>query len=293
MSMHHGQHQPTGVAPDLSLGGLLIGFPLLISCVFILFSSLWTALFLAGYAVIAFGLGAVAADTNRLAKIGATLLFLSVLAAALVLGFGVFTFHWLSLTLAGWAVTGLYFAGLVIGVFAALSAGLRLLALLAGAALAAALVFLPVPTSALPPSEEDRRDWFVELTVLDADNQPVEGANAACAVAMRWNGNARPDLETEDDFATDISIYTTGEDGVIGFRFTEDPRLKLATCAAWVSYARMDAEYARQAYYGDEVPRHDPAYGVVFAPLYGETAHLTIRLREHVPVEAPEPWPTQ
>ena len=106
MSMHHGQHQPTGAAPDLSLGGLLIGFPLLISCVFILFSSLWTALFLAGYAVIAFGLGAVAADTNRLAKIGATLLFLSVLAAALVLGFGVFTFHWLSLTLAGWAVTG-------------------------------------------------------------------------------------------------------------------------------------------------------------------------------------------
>ena len=77
------------------------------------------------------------------------------------------------------------------------------------------------------------------------------------------------------------------------FDFLKDPRLKLATCAAWVSYARMDAEYARQAYYGHEVPRHDPAYGAVFAPLYGETARLTLRLRERVPAASPEPWPTQ
>lgn len=289
MSMHHSQHQPTGYSPDLSLGGLLVGFPLLISAVVVFFSSFWTALIVAAYAVVAFVLAAAASDKNRLANIGVTLLMVSALAAALLVGFGVFMFHWLSLTLAGWAVAGLYTLGLVFGVFAALSAGLRLLALLTGAALAAALVFLPVPTSALPPADENRRDWFVELTVLDADNQPVEGANAACAVAMRWNANARPDLETEIDFETDI-VVSTDETGAASFRFTEDPRLKLATCAAWVSYARMDAEYARQAYYGHEVPRHDPAYVAVFAPLYGETARLTLRLRERVPAEAPEPF---
>lgn len=289
MSMHHGHHQPTGYSPDLSLGSVLVGFPLLISAVVIFFSSFWTALFVAAYAVVAFVLAAAASDKNRLANIGVTLLMVSALAAALLVGVGVFMFHWLSLTLAGWAVTGLYVLGLVFGVFAALSAGLRLLALLTGAALAAALVFLPVPTSALPPADEDRRDWFVELTVLDADNQPVEGATAACAVAMRWNANARPDLETEIDFETDVAI-ATDENGAATFRFTEDPRLKLAACAAWVSYARMDAEYARQAYYGNEVPQHDPAYGVVFAPLYGETANLTLRLREHVPAEAPDPF---
>jgi len=149
-------------------------------------------------------------------------------------GFIAVAAHWVPYLWVAGASIGLFVASLVAGTFAALSKLWKALAALFAICAVTAVVVLPAPKGTEDPEEESNK-WRVEVSVVDADGQPVEGATVRVAVVMAW--------ETGGNLSVDEPAKTD-KDGRISERtFTEDPKLKAVIVEADKAAGPANAEY--------------------------------------------------
>lgn len=198
-------------------------------------------------------------DENGIHQIG-SLLVLGACACVVFGGLVVFLAHWVPYAVVGWLTTGLYVSGFL-AMFAALSGLLRLLGLLMAAAMIAGMILLPAPSEGATEDEENK--WKVELTVVDADDNPIAGAITNCASVMVWAQQSAAILESGTGHYTD-------DEGKTEFEFTDDTRMKAAVCMAFVPSSRDEPGYAVRT-------------GAVAAPVRGVTYPVQIRLTERTP----------
>ncbi|MEI2768392.1 MAG: hypothetical protein V9E86_07885 [Nitrosomonas sp.] len=104
-------------------------------------------------------------------------------------GFTLVAAHWVPYLWVAGASVGLFAASLVSGVFAVLSKLWKFLAALFAICAISAVVVLPQPSGAEDPDDETNK-WRVEVTVIDADGQPVQNATVRVAVVMAWDAQA-------------------------------------------------------------------------------------------------------
>jgi hypothetical protein len=189
--------------------------------------------------------------------------------SAICLSFGtipVFALHWLSYPFVGWVATALYLAALLMGLFTALSAFLRVFAALFAAVMIAGLVILPTPSSAFA-GEDHSVDWSAKLVVRDANGNPIHLALGRCISVVSWfKSQSVRELMNGDGAFTD-------ESGEAEFHFHEDPRLKVVLCMAF-----------KPASFGMDVgPGYAPGLGGGVTPTALLSAPVEIRLTEPTP----------
>jgi len=149
-------------------------------------------------------------------------------------GFTLVAAHWVPYLWVAGASVGLFVASLVSGAFAVLGKLWKLLAALFAVGAISAIVLLPQPKGTEDPEDESNK-WRVEVTVIDADGQPLQNATVRVAVVMAWDSAAA--LTVQD-------AATTGEDGRIAdLTFTEDPKLKAVVVEAEKAQGPANAAY--------------------------------------------------
>ncbi|MBK9974032.1 MAG: hypothetical protein IPP14_04580 [Planctomycetes bacterium] len=149
-------------------------------------------------------------------------------------GFTLVAAHWVPYLWVAGASVGLFAASLVSGVFAVLSKLWKFLAALFAICAISAVVVLPQPSGTEDPDDETNK-WRVEVTVIDADGQPVQNATVRVAVVMAWDAQAA--LKLKDS-------TPTGADGSIAdLTFTEDPKLKAVIVEAEKAQGPANAAY--------------------------------------------------
>ena len=241
---------------------MIVGFAALISIAAGVLPSLWAGLPMLLFCAFVFVLIYDASKNQQAPTVGSYALLLAIGACALA-GLPIYEFHWISFTLAGWIVEGLYVAGLVFGILAKVNTLLRVLAVLVAGALAAALVNLPVPTRSIAPDDQSRR-WYADVTVRNVNDEPIANARVACTAVMRWNARQAP-------YISDFSAEATDDQGRASFAFDEDGRMKVALCAA----------HSPPSEYGSGNSNDYTANcGVGAWPLPGGRVPVTIRLNE-------------
>jgi hypothetical protein len=144
-----------------------------------------------------------------------------------------------AILIAGWLVTGLYYASLLLGVFRRLDVFQRLFAVLAAAALPTALLLLPGGGGQVRQNEPG--EWSVELTVLDTDGRPVRGAGAACWVFETDEVEQGRLVQLAHELSADFAARTD-EDGRANFSFTANPTQRIFVCGAALPNAGGRAE---------------------------------------------------
>jgi hypothetical protein len=184
-------------------------------------------------------------------------------------GVAVLGFHWVSYTLVGWFVTGLYGAGLLLTFLKKINALLGLVSILFGIGMATALVMLPTPSGALPPDDPAHR-WRIALSVRDANGEPVQGTLSNCAAVMRW------DLEDAAVFRSGSGTFTDDQ-GKASFTFHEDVRLKAGACIAFKPSTQDQEGYA---------PRTNASATLI----PGDDVRIEIVLDERSPPGPPCTW---
>lgn len=151
-------------------------------------------------------------------------------------GFIAVTAHWVPYLWVAGASAGLFVASLVAGTLAALSKLWKALAALFAVCAVTSVIVLPAPKGTEDPEDESNK-WYVDVSVVDDDGQPVEGAMVRMAVVMVWETGAN--LSVNDP-------ATTGKDGRIAERvFTEDPKLKAVIVEAEKAAGPANAAYPR------------------------------------------------
>lgn len=151
-------------------------------------------------------------------------------------GFIAVAAHWIPYLWVAGASVGLFVASLVAGTFAALSRLWKALAAMFAVCAVTVVVVLPAPKGSEDPEDETNK-WHVDVSVVDADGQPVEGASVRIAVVMVW--------ETGVNLSVDDTA-TTDKDGRIPARvFTEDPKLKAVIVEAEKAAGLANAAYPR------------------------------------------------
>lgn len=264
--------QTTGSSPNpfnVADGGffsIVFGFAALGLAAVTLLPSLWVGGALIAYWIINPSLIAAAIDehSEHQPNVAIGLMVASLVASALA-GLPVYVFHWVSFKVVGWGVTGLFVGGLLFGILQRLHALLALFALLVAAAMASALIFLPVPDASIA-DDDASRETFVDLLVVDEFNQPRANARAACVLRMIWNSDDAPEISTRR------STGVTDEGHAI-FIFHEDPRLKVAVCSAM---AQRQEDWST----GALAPGYRPASAASQPLVLGAHVEVKIRLTE-------------
>jgi|GEM_PF-3316656 len=238
------------------MGGA-IGVAWLISLFVIAASSIAVAGALIGFSLFVGFLIAAASKRSApgQAKLGFLLLILSPVWAG-ISGLIVFWPHWFSFAFAAWVTLALFTAG-ALSIFRFLSAAWRLVAVAAAAAIAVAIVILPPPNGAFA-ADDDRRKWSVELTVVDANGDPVRGAGAICIPRMMWAETQRPPFFPE-------TAQRTDDTGQAEFSFNEDTRMKVVLCGAAIG--------------GDRDWSYGPEWAITGTPFYGDALPVRVTLR--------------
>lgn len=172
-------------------------------------------------------------ETTRGLETLGLLCFFGALACVGLGGIAVFGFHAISVTVAGWLVTGLYLVGFVLGLMKRLSGFMRMIGLFAGAAMVAALALNPTPGGGGEAFDRERQ-WRVKLIVLDEDDNPIVGALANCAAAPGWSEGG---LQYG-------SGKLTNDRGEATFVMDWTPNVTLAGCLAFKPATQTESGYA-------------------------------------------------
>ena len=126
--------------------------------------------------------------------------------------------------LAGWALTGIYWAALIAGDWRSLSNFMRILSVLFGLALVIAVALVTIPGAAALTGE-DKKHWTVKLEVVDPDSLPISNAIVNCLAVDFWDRNLTELAEANMTRVTD-------EHGEAEFEFTGARWLKAVVCGA-------------------------------------------------------------
>ena len=199
--------------------------------------------------------------------LGAILLLLAILGVLLLYPLAIGN-HIVPFAIAGWTITGLFYASLVAGAWIAASALGRILAMIAGAAAVAALLVLPAPAMSADPTDKES-EWRITLSVVDHHANPLHNAVAQCTAAMVWEG------EGPVQFRHSL-LQLTDDGGIATFTFHEDPRLKVAVCTAFMDSQPM--EWLTSDTSTAERTLYPPKSVVMASPFAGGNYKLTVKL---------------
>jgi hypothetical protein len=228
--IHHNPSAHRKPSPPRDRGtaaGLIVGASVVIAVI-----AAFTAQFFVGAAAFLFCLLIAALHANAVepgklrAPIAALFLAASGACAALTALAGV---QGAAFLVSGWLVTGLFYAGLLIGVLKRLDLFQRLLALLLAAALPVLLLVAPPPPQEHLPLREDA--WRVELTVRESDWRPVQGAGAACWAFATPAPDAGLLNALRSELSADFSA-PTDEAGLATIDLTRDSGHLIFVCGA-------------------------------------------------------------
>lgn len=154
--------------------------------------------------------------------LAATVLLGAAAVAAVLSGALVVTLDWVSLRMAGAAVTALYASALVFGVLKALSWLWRVLAGLGAVAMTIAVLVIPPEA---PAAADEAQEWKVSVRVVDPDANPIEGALAHCVAGAIW--------DRESPLSLGKDVKRTDADGrTRSWTFNEVTPAKAGVCAA-------------------------------------------------------------